>query len=56
MIKRYSNLELFNFISGITEELMQKATGKVAYALSYNLRKIQDELKEYTKVLYNMAF
>lgn len=49
-MQQYSNLELFNFISGITDDLMQKATGKVAYALSYNIRKMQEELKEYLKI------
>lgn len=47
MTKQLTNLEMFNYISNISQELMQKVTGKVAYALAYNLRKIQNELKEY---------
>lgn len=47
MTKQLTNLEMFNYISNISQELMQKVTGKVAYALAYNLRKMQNELKEY---------
>ena len=50
MTKQLTNLEMFNYISNISESLMHKATGKVAYALSYNIRQIQSELVEYLEI------
>ena len=50
MTKQLTNLEMFNYISNISQELMHKATGKVAYALSYNIRQIQSELVEYLEI------
>ena len=46
----FSNKDMFNYISNISESLMHKATGKVAYALSYNIRQIQSELVEYLEI------
>lgn len=55
MVKQsFTNKEIFDYISSITQELMQKATGKVAYALAYNLRKMQSELKEYMEFRNNV--
>lgn len=50
MIMTFSNKDMFNYISNISESLMHKATGKVAYALSYNIRQIQSELVEYLEI------
>ena len=50
MIMMFSNKDMFNYISNISESLMHKATGKVAYALSYNIRQIQSELVEYLEI------
>ena len=48
--KTMSNIELYNYIMDITEDLMTKTSGKIAYILSYNIRKMQEELTEYIKV------
>lgn len=50
IVKEISNLELYNYIMDITEDLMTKTSGKIAYILSYNIRKMQEELTEYIKV------
>ena len=52
IVKEISNLELYNYIMDITEDLMTKTSGKIAYILSYNIRKMQEELTEYIMEKY----